>query len=105
MKIPADAIAGTKHVVGVVPLNVDTDDAKDNTDSLLLRFFDDNQVSRVAGRAVDHSQWYAALLTLDLTTWGHHAVTMLCAWYTHMLSIIGASLGVNTVCESMVFAG
>lgn len=45
MKIPADAIAGTKHVVGVVPLNVDTDDAKDNTDSLLLRFSDDEQVS------------------------------------------------------------
>ena len=48
VKIPADAIAGTKHVVGVVPLNVDTDDAKDNTDSLLLMFSDEEQVSRVS---------------------------------------------------------
>ena len=84
VKIPADAIAGTKHVVGVVPLNVDTDDAKDNTDSLLLRFFDDNQVSRVAGRAVDHSQWYAALLTLDLTHMGSSCSDYaLCLVHTH----------------------
>lgn len=47
VKLPADAIAGTKHVVGVVPLNIDADDAKDNTDSLLLRFSDDQQVSTV----------------------------------------------------------
>ena len=62
MKIPADAIAGTKHVVGVVPLNVDTNDAKDNTDSLLLRFSDDEQVSKVAGWAAGHSQ---CLLSID----------------------------------------
>ena len=45
MKVPADAVAGTKHVIGVVPLGVDTTDAKDNADSLLLRFPDQQQVS------------------------------------------------------------
>ena len=54
VKIPADAIAGTKHVLGVVPLNIDTDDAKDNADSLLLRFPDDEQVRRAAGCAAGH---------------------------------------------------
>lgn len=62
MKIPADAIAGTKHVVGIVPLNVDTDDAKDNTDSLLLRFSDDQQVGRVTARAADHSQFLFCII-------------------------------------------
>ena len=38
MKVPADAMASTKHVIGVVPLGVDTADAKDDADSLLLRF-------------------------------------------------------------------
>lgn len=45
VRIPADAIAGTKHVIGIVPLNVDSEDAKDNTDSLLLRLPDQEQVS------------------------------------------------------------
>ena len=45
VRIPADAIGGTKHVIGIVPLNVDTEDAKDNTDSLLLRLPDQVQVS------------------------------------------------------------
>lgn len=45
MKVPADAMAGTKHVIGVVPLGVDTADAKDDADSLLLRFPDQQQVS------------------------------------------------------------
>lgn len=66
MKIPADAIAGTKHVVGVVPLNVDTDDAKDNADSLLLRFSDDEQVSRFTGCFAWHSQHQPAVLMFDL---------------------------------------
>ncbi len=38
-------MAGTKHVLGVVPLGVDTADAKDDADSLLLRFPDQQQVS------------------------------------------------------------
>ncbi len=44
MKVPADAMASTKHVIGVVPLGVDTADAKDDADSLLLRFPDQQQV-------------------------------------------------------------
>ncbi len=44
MKLPADAMASTKHVIGVVPLGVDTADAKDDADSLLLRFPDQQQV-------------------------------------------------------------
>lgn len=51
VKIPADAVSGTKHVLGIIPLNVDMHDAKDNTDSLLLRFSDQEQVNRTA-RAV-----------------------------------------------------
>ena len=38
-------MAGTKHVIGVVPLGIDTADAKDDADSLLLRFPDQPQVS------------------------------------------------------------
>ena len=45
MKVPADAMANTKHVVGVLPLGIDTVDAKDNPDSLLLRFPDQQQVT------------------------------------------------------------
>jgi hypothetical protein len=45
VKVPADAMAGTKHVIGVVPLATDTADAKDDADSLLLRFPDQQQVS------------------------------------------------------------
>ena len=45
MKLPADAMASTKHVIGVVPLGVDTADAKDDADSLLLRFPDQQQVT------------------------------------------------------------
>ncbi len=37
-------MASTKHVIGVVPLGVDTADAKDDADSLLLRFPDQQQV-------------------------------------------------------------
>ncbi len=47
VKVPIDAMAGTKHVVGVVPIGVDTNDAKDNSDSLLLRFPDQQQVGLV----------------------------------------------------------
>ena len=43
-KIPVDAVAGTKHVIGIVPLNLDLYDAKDNTDSILLRFSNQEQV-------------------------------------------------------------
>jgi len=44
VKVPADAMAGTKYVIGVVPLATDTADAKDDADSLLLRFPDQQQV-------------------------------------------------------------
>ena len=44
-RIPADAAAGTKHVIGIVPLSIDLHDAKDNTDTVLLRFSNQEQVS------------------------------------------------------------
>lgn len=55
MRIPADAIAGTKHVIGIVPLNVDIEDAKDNTDSLLLRLPDQQQVSTPPASCAQHA--------------------------------------------------
>ena len=45
VKVPADAMAHTKHVIGVLPLGIDTADAKDNPDSVLLRFPDQQQVT------------------------------------------------------------
>ena len=42
--MPSDAMAGSKHVIGVIPLGVDSNEAKDNPDSLLLRCEDQQQV-------------------------------------------------------------
>ena len=44
MRVPGDAMSGTKHVLGVIPLGVETHDAKDHPDSVLLRFSDHQQV-------------------------------------------------------------
>ena len=70
VKIPADTIAGTKHVIGIVPLSVDTDDAKDDTDSLLLRFSDHEQVSRVHSRLQAVVNAVAALLMRGCAAYG-----------------------------------
>ena len=45
VRVPSDAMAGTKNVLGVIPVGVETHDAKDNPDSLLLRFTDHQQVT------------------------------------------------------------
>lgn len=44
MRVPADAVAGSQHVIGILPNDVDVQDAKDNTDCLLLRLLDKNEV-------------------------------------------------------------
>ena len=41
--LPVDAVAGTKHVIGIVFLNLD---AKDNTDTVVLGFPNQEQVSK-----------------------------------------------------------
>ena len=44
VRVPGDAMSGTKHVLGIIPLGVESHDAKDNPDSVLLRFSDHQQV-------------------------------------------------------------
>lgn len=45
-RIPADAAAGwlAQNVIGIIPNDVDVHEAKDNSDSLLLRLSDKTEV-------------------------------------------------------------
>ena len=45
VRVPADAVAGSQHVIGVLPYEVDVHDAKENADSLLLRLLDKSEVT------------------------------------------------------------
>ena len=43
-RVPADAVAGAQHVIGILPNDVDVHDAKDSSDSLLLRLSNKTEV-------------------------------------------------------------
>lgn len=45
VRVPADAVAGSQHVIGILPNDVDVHDAKENADSLLLRLRDKSEVT------------------------------------------------------------
>ena len=48
VRVPADAAAGSQHVIGILPNDVDVHDAKENADSLLLRLLDKSEVTHTA---------------------------------------------------------
>lgn len=45
MRVPADAVAGSQHVIGILPNDADVYEAKENADCLLLRLLDKKEVN------------------------------------------------------------